>query len=239
MSKRYSQKQAAAKVVREQLAKERRRRRQLWTALGAVVAIAVAGAAGWLVYSSQEDDRYNTPPGTYSDDQSKGLAFAVGEGPHTIEVFSDYQCPICRSVETATRDTFDQWVAAKKVKIIQYPVAVLDNYSKNEYSTRAAAAAGCAAEGGKFHEYNHALYVNQPAENTAGPSDAELIEMGKTVGLGDSFGQCVKDGKYKTWTKQLNRNFENRKLRGTPTIFVDGKQMTDPSIANLTAAIGG
>ncbi|MBT8226638.1 MAG: thioredoxin domain-containing protein [Dactylosporangium sp.] len=232
MSKRYSQKQAAAQVVRKQLAKEKRRRTQLWAALAVFAVLLVAGAVGVLVRSTQQDDTVNIPPGTYAD----GVGFARGDGPKLIEIYSDYQCPICRSFETQTRDTFAQWVATDTAKIVFYPVAVLDGYSKNEYSTRSAAAAGCAADGGKFHQYSYALYVNQPAENTEGPDNAELIETGKTVGLGEDFEQCVKDGKYTSWTQHINENFEERKLKGTPSVFVDGERV-EASLASLMAAV--
>lgn len=232
MSKRFSQKQAAARVVREQLAREHRRRTQLWTSVGAAILVIVAGAGGWLLYNSQRGDAYQTPPGTYTKD----VGFAVGNGPKLVEIYVDYQCPLCRNFENQTRDTLDQQLAAGNVKVVYYPVAILNRYSKNNYSTRAAAAAGCAAESGKFPEYHYALFANQPAENTAGPTDTQLIKTGKTVGLGTKFEQCVKDGKYTSWTQHTSDNFEERKLTGTPSLFVDGKQM-DASMANLMTAL--
>lgn len=233
MSKRYSQKQAAARVVRDQLAKERRKRIQLWTTLGAIMAIVVAGAAGYLIYNSQADKHYNTPSGTYAD----GLGFSVGTGPTLIEIYADYICPYCRSFETETKDTFDQWLAADKVQIVYYPVAILDDYSENEYSKRALAAAGCAADGGKFVEFNNALFADQPAENTAGPDNSELIATGKTVGLGDDFEKCVNDGTYLTWTDKANAALEARGLTGTPGVFVNGTQV-DGTLEAVTAAVG-
>ena len=234
MSKRYSQKQAAARVVREQLAREQRRRRQMWTSLFVVAALVVVGAAGYLIYTSQRGGDYKTPPSTYKNN----VGFVVGSGPKLVEIYLDYQCPICRNFESQVKDTTDQLLAANKIKMVYYTVAILDGSSKNDYSTRAAAASACAAEGGKFPEYNNALFANQPAENTAGPADSELIATGRTVGLGDSFATCVKDGKYTSWTKHVTDTFEARKLTGTPSVFVDGKQLSNPTLAAFTTAIG-
>jgi protein-disulfide isomerase len=38
----------------------------------------------------------------------------------------------------------------------------LDEASTTNYSTRAAAASGCAADGGRFVQYAHALFSSQP-----------------------------------------------------------------------------
>ncbi len=43
----------------------------------------------------------------------------------------------------------------------------LDEASSTNYSSRAAAASGCAADQGRFLEYAHALFQSQPP--TAAP----------------------------------------------------------------------
>lgn len=54
------------------------------------------------------------------------------------------------------------------------------------YSTRAAAASGCAADKGRLVAYAHALFVDQPPEGGPGLSDAELAALGHAVGLADT-----------------------------------------------------
>ena len=55
----------------------------------------------------------------------------------------------------------------------------LDQASTTHYSTRAAAASGCAADQDRFTDYLHELFVNQPPEGSAGLSDTELIALGQ------------------------------------------------------------
>ncbi|NHW87755.1 disulfide bond formation protein DsbA, partial [Escherichia coli] len=76
MSSRKGRKDAA-RVVREQLARERRRKRTLWISLGAVLVLIVAGLIGWSVWSSQGSDEFTPPPGA----NETGTGIVVGSGP--------------------------------------------------------------------------------------------------------------------------------------------------------------
>ena len=180
MSRRTGQKQAA-RVVREQIAKENRRRRTLWTSAIAVAALVIAGLIGWGVYASQNSGDVVPPPNATAT-----AGITVGSGPVTVEVYEDFICPACKAFEDQSGQTLDQLVAANKVKIVYYPLAFLDRQSSTDYSTRAAAASACADEGGKFREYAEALFARQPAEGSAGLSDGELIvdrHVGRAVGV--------------------------------------------------------
>lgn len=232
MSKRAGQKQAA-RVVREQLAREQRRKRVLWTSVTAVVVLVVAGMIGWGLYASQRSGEYTAPPGVTADDSG----IVVGSGPVTVDVYEDFLCPACRLFEEQTGETLDQLAADGKARVVYHPVAILNRFSTTEYSTRSAAAAGCAAEGGKFREYAKALFDNQPAEGGAGLSDDRLIEIGRSVGLGDDFGSCVRDKKYRAWVDHVTDTAGEQGVYSTPTIHVDGEEVADRSPAGIIAAV--
>ena len=105
-----------------------------------------------------------------------------------------------------------------------HPIAILDRASNGtEYSTRAAAASAAAAEGGKFAEYHQALFANQPAEGSAGLTNAKLIELGKSVGLTDAaFADAVTDKTYEAWVTKVTDTASSRGVTGTPTVLVNG-----------------
>lgn len=232
MSSRAGRKQAA-RIVREQIARERRRKRNLWTSLVAVAALVIAGMIGWAVYASQRSGAYNTPRG--AAEEASGIA--VGKGPVLVDVYEDFLCPVCRRFETSAGPTVDQLIAAGKVRVVYHPVAYLDRYSTTAYSTRSSAASGCAADGGKFHEYAKALYERQPPEGSAGLTDEQLIDIGTSVGLNaGSFGSCVRDGTYKTWTGHVTEAASKRGVNGTPTVFVAGAPV-DATAEAITAAV--
>jgi protein-disulfide isomerase len=233
MSSRKEQR-SAARVVREQLARERRRRRTLWTSLIAVAVLVIAGLVGWSVYAGHRPASYTPPPGASSD----GSGVVVGNGPVTVDIYEDFICPICHQFEQQSGSTVDQLVAAGKVRVVYHPVAFLEPNSTTNYSTRSSAASGCAAQGGKFREYAKALFQHQPAEGGPGLPDSELINIGVGVGLNQaSFSSCVQGGTYKAWTAHVTDAASAAGVNATPTVMVAGKQVSQPTPAAITAAV--
>ncbi len=233
MSSRKGRKDAA-RVVRQQLAAERRRKRTLWISLGAAVVLVIAGLIGWSVCKSQSSGEFTAPPGA----NDAGTGIVVGSGPVTVDIYEDYLCPACKRFEETSGATIDQLISDGKVRVVYHPVAYLNRFSSTEYSTRSSAASGCAAEGGKFTEFGKALFAQQPPENGAQLSNDELINIGVEVGLDrDAFGSCVRDGKYTSWTRHVTDEADRAKVTGTPTIMVDGKQVQDWTPENITAAV--
>ncbi|MCO1597930.1 DsbA family protein [Micromonospora sp. RHAY321] len=233
MSSRKGQRDAA-RVVRQQLARERRRRRTIWVSAAAVAVLVIAGLIGWTVWSGQRSDNFTTPPGANAD----GTGIVTGGGPVTVDVYEDFLCPACKQFEQASGATLEQLVAENKAKVVYHPVAYLNRFSTTEYSTRSSASSGCAAAGGKFREYAKALFDQQPPEGSAGLTDDQLIDIGAGVGLDRaSFAGCVKDSTYRTWTEHVTDEASRSDVTGTPTILVNGQPLADRSPQGLTAAV--
>jgi protein-disulfide isomerase len=232
MSTRVGQKKAA-RVVRDQIAREKRRSRTLWTSIAAVAVLVIAGLIGWGLVASQDSGSVTAPPGAVE----AGTGIKMGSGPVQIDIYEDFICPACGQFENQTGGTIDQLVAEGKVTVVYHPVAFLDRASSTDYSTRSSAASGAAAEGGKFREYAKALFAQQPAEGSAGLSDDQLIQIGRSVGLGDAFAQAVRDGKYKPWTAHVTDEASGDGVTGTPTVRVGGKDV-QPTTQAILAAVG-
>ena len=229
---------SSARVVREQIARERRRRRTLWTSVAALAVLVIAGMIGWGVYSGQRSGDFTPPAGANPD----GTGIVVGSGPVAVDVYEDFICPICRQFEQQAGPTLDQLVAEGRVRVTYHPVAFLNRFSSTGYSTRSSAASGCAAERGKFREYARALFERQPAEGSAGLSDNELISIGTGVGLdGDGFSACVRDETFRPWTEHVTDGASRAGVTGTPTVLVAGQQVqaTAEAITAAVAAAGG
>src|ERR1700728_2152542 len=114
---------------------------------------------------------------------AEGDGIMIGHGPVRVDAFIDFLCPYCRQFELAADSTLARLVADGQVSLVYHPMNFLDEASTTNYSTRAAAASGCAADQGRFLEYSRALFVSQPPEDGAGLSDAELAGLGGAAGL--------------------------------------------------------
>ncbi|MFI5936826.1 DsbA family protein [Actinoplanes sp. NPDC051494] len=236
MSKGKDRSAQAKRIVAEQKARERRRTVTLWTSVGVVAVLIIAGVIGWAAVANQDKDTANaaSPPGTIDD----GTAFGRGGGPVTIDIYEDFMCPICNRFEQAAGPTITQLVDAGKVTVRYHPISILDGASSTKYSTRSAGAAAAAAEGGKFYEYHEALFANQPAEGSAGLDDAKLVELGKGVGLtGQAFADAVTNRTYDGWATKVTDTASARGVTGTPTVLVAGTKLASPTAAALSAAV--
>ncbi|GIH06991.1 membrane protein [Rhizocola hellebori] len=238
MNKRDRDKTSAARMVREQLAAEKRRKRMIWTTVFVVFGVAIVGMVAWMLLLSHEASEVHTP----ANANAEGNAIVTGSGPVVVEDYIDFICPHCKTFHDETNAAIKQLVAENKITLVQHPVAYLDRFSSNKYSTRASAASACAADGGKFNEYVDVLFANQPAEGGDGPTDAQLIEFGKGIGLGDDFEACVKSKRYVSWAGKVSDDATKAGVTGTPTVFVNGKKIQGGSaaiLAAVAAASGG
>ncbi len=231
---------SAKAVAGQRLARDRRRRRTAlvsWIAGGLIV---VAGLIGYGVYATQKHVDFNVP--RHAVDNNSGVV-AGGSGPIKVDVFIDYQCPVCKAFEQSAGNALTNMVNKNQITLIYHPIAILDRASTTQYSTRAAGASGCASDFDHFLPYTQALFAAQPPEGSTGLSDDELINIGGTVGIIDpKFAQCVRDGTYKSWATHNTDVASQRGITGTPTVLVNGTSIAAPgqapTLANLLAATG-
>jgi protein-disulfide isomerase len=171
----------------------------------------------------------------------EGDGIAVGSGPVRVDAYIDLLCPYCKAFEQRAGATLDALVAEGRATIVYHPVAFLDRFSEGtEYSTRASAAVGAAAQAGGFAAYKDALFAQQPEENTPGLSDEQLVRIGAEVGISDpSFADDVLSGRFRPWTEFVTDRAVERGVNGIPTVFVAGEQVDadgEPISAAVAAA---
>jgi len=151
----------------------------------------------------------------------QGDGIVIGKGTVRVDAFIDFMCPFCRRFELSAGPTLADLVSSGQISLIYHPMNFLDEASTTNYSTRAAAASGCAADGGLFTEYVHALYNSQPPEGGPGLSDAKLAELGGAAGLDISaFTACVSGAPYLDWPGYVTARATTLGVEGTPTVLV-------------------
>jgi len=167
----------------------------------------------------------------------EGDGVVIGDGPVVVDVFIDFLCPFCRRFELSSAPALASLVADRLASLAYHPMNFLDEASTTNYSTRAAAASGCAADLGRFPGYAHALFVHQPPEGGPGLSDAELARIGRAAGLaGVAFAACVSAAPYLDWPQYVTARATAAGVSATPTVLVAGT-VVRPDPQTITAAV--
>jgi len=117
----------------------------------------------------------------------------------------------------------------KQVKLVSkiYPIPT------HAFSRQAAVAALAANEQGKYWEYEEKIFNNYSAL-----SDQKLLDMAGELGLNmDSFQKSLKDPKHKNAIDKDVSDAGRAGVRGTPTIFINGRILTNRSLEGFKAMI--
>ena len=162
-------------------------------------------------------------------------------GPEAVivSVYFDYLCPFCANFETANAATLDKMASAGEITVEYHPISILDRLSSgSEYSTRSAQAVAYVADAApeQFLAFHEALFANQPAENTAGPTDEEIAAIAVEAGVPQEIADAiaVDRGKFTTWVAAATAQGQIDGVTGTPTVKING-EATDKSVDLYTA----
>lgn len=153
--------------------------------------------------------------------QADGIA--VGDGPVIVDAYIDFLCPYCKRFEMTTGPLLGALGADGLATIAYHPMGFLDGLSTTRYSSRAAAASGCASDFDRFAEFSHELFEHQPPEGGPGLSEAELVELARVAGIPPAdFARCDFGGRYLDWVDYVTQMALARGISGTPSVFVAG-----------------
>ncbi|WP_375496544.1 MauE/DoxX family redox-associated membrane protein [uncultured Jatrophihabitans sp.] len=156
----------------------------------------------------------------------------------TVDVYEDFQCPICLAFEQSVVTTLDKDVRANKAQVRFHTISILDRSSSgNRYSSRAANAALCASDISveKFVAFHNVLYGKvggkqvQPDEGENGRTNAQLSTYAKAAGITGAalttFQGCVSNEDHKALVEALTERASRDGVNVTPTVKVNGKSI--------------
>lgn len=140
--------------------------------------------------------------------------------------FSDYQCPFCGRF---FRDTMPQlqrdYIQTGKVKYVfrDFPLTIHPN------ALKAAEAAQCAGDQGKFWEMHFRLFQNQQALELP-----NLSSYAVALGLDQSkFNQCLQSGKYAATIQKDMEEGGTAGIEGTPSFLIASLDQKGSGNSNL------
>jgi protein-disulfide isomerase len=155
-----------------------------------------------------------------------GIVVGNPSAPHHVIAYEDPQCPICGEFESASGATLEKAVAAGKVSVEYRMMSFL-----GPESVRAVAALGAASQEGKFEQLRQAMFAHQPKERTGGYTVADLLALGRSVGLTDAaWTTAVRQQTYAPWAGSVEQAAEKAGVNGTPTVTLDGKPLDLQSV---------
>jgi protein-disulfide isomerase len=153
------------------------------------------------------------------------------DAPVTIVEFSDYECPFCQRFFATTLPALKkEYIDAGKVRYVfrDYPIDQLHPHAR-----KAAEAAHCAGEQGKFWEMHDALFQNPKA--LAPP---QLAEHARAIGLdGPAFDECLRSGRHAATVERGVADGAVAGVRGTPA-FVIGRTKPGSDVVEGTPVRG-
>lgn len=214
----------------------------------AIVGLAMLGLAGCAPATNGTDttntdggggtseSRASRPTGTVGAAHFDDGFLSVGTGEKVVDVYFDPMCPICGAFEAANGKQLAGLVDDGAITLQLHTMTFLNRASNGtDYSTRASAALTCvaAADASSTLPYLAALYADQPAENSEGLTDKQLIALANDAGAPD-ITECVSDGRYHSWVQQANddalagpiEGADIEAVTGTPTVLVNGASYT-------------
>jgi len=224
--------------------------------IGAIVAAVVVVAVVVAILSGNSG-KSGSSTGTSGSSAPVGVVGGTGGGilvnpttakgnAPTLDVYEDFQCPSCAQLEKAMGPAMASMAKAGQVKLVVHVLSFLDANLKNDSSSRAANAAACAADAGKYLEYHSAVFAAQPAQEGAGYADAQLTEVAKTAGITGTalttWQRCTSSGQHAQYVTDVQTGAEKAGVFGTPTVKLNGKDITktlttgDALVAQVKAA---
>jgi protein-disulfide isomerase len=209
-------------------------RKKIVIASISLMAVMFVGTIAGFLNFAPKSNNINQDPAADTETIFKKLftpvsanASAIGDeqAKITIVEFADYQCPFCAKFHKETKDSIIQnFVETGKVKFL-FKDLIVNDRPNDKASTLAAAASYCAAEQGKYWEYNDELYKNSQGENTGWVTKDNLKQFANNIRVPDlmRFSDCVESDKYKMIVNENDSLGKNIGLTSTPTfIFYNG-----------------
>jgi len=190
-----------------------------------VIAVVVGVAAIMVVPNvlSQKSDVNAAIPSSVSKADGYGVTFNGDlQGVPTVDIWEDFQCPVCGQFEAVNGDYIASIIADKKAKVVYHPLSFIGTESKV-----AANAAACAADEDKFVAFHNGLYKQQASTENSGKWNTDfMIAFGATIGLqSEQYQSCVRDGAYSGWVENVAKDGAAKNVNSTPTVFVNGKEL--------------
>jgi protein-disulfide isomerase len=141
------------------------------------------------------------------------------DAPLTVEMFGDFQCPVCGEFARTTEPPFmTNYVETGKARFVWRDFAWI-----GVESFLAAQAARCAGQQGHFWAFHNYLFAHQQGENLGTFSQQNLTAIADNLGLEpNAFSACMNSGEEPKLIQQEVRFGVSLGIDVTPAFLING-----------------
>lgn len=149
------------------------------------------------------------------------------DAPVTLTVFDDFQCPYCARLVPLLDQLVEAYTGRVRVVFKHFPLQM------HKAAKPAALASIAAREQGKFWEMHDQLFANFKQLN-----DAKIRQLAEAVGLDmERFDQDLQNPAYLAEVQADIRLGQQAGVRGTPSLFLNGKLIKERNPKGLRLAV--
>ena len=173
---------------------------------------------------------------------------AVNEGAATVDIFFDYACPHCAEFDTLHADEISTLLDDGKITLALHPCKILSQ----DWTDLVMNAVGLVMDkdSDKVLAYHNAVFEEfvsmVQARDGSRQTVETLVSVAEKTGVdGDVTAQLkntITDRVYDKWTELGTSAFNDKGLKATPTVMLDGETVDLSKLGSadgLTGLIGG
>jgi protein-disulfide isomerase len=221
----------AASIRAEQAHKERTRRFAMIA--GIIVLLgAIIAAGAW--YGSGSDKPAGAVASAKLSVGDNSLVVGDADAPVKVVIYEDFLCPFCRELEMSTRDLLREDAAKGKVQVEYRPINLLTDFDYSAKTLNAWAAVLDHATPKAALKLHDLFYDNQPYEQSSDQvKDSQIAAWVKQAGGDKAAVREAMKTKDVAFFTAVNKSMTDANVQGTPTVFVNGTELTASSIPDM------
>lgn len=149
------------------------------------------------------------------------------DAPVVITEFTDFQCPYCAQLVATLSQLLETYPGKIKIVYKSYPL------NNHKYAWKAAAAAMAAHRKGRFWKFHDRLF-----ENYKTLDDKVIQNIRREFGFDTpEFDALARSPEVRTQVARDRSEGQRIGVRGTPTVFINGKRLKDKTLEGFRKAI--
>ena len=151
------------------------------------------------------------PPMANVGTENPAVTEGRSDAPVQVVEFADYQCPYCQRVNPDLNKLIDEYAGKVSVVYRDFPLPM------HPHAEKAAEAARCAGQQGKFWAYHNLLFQDKKLDTPDLKQEATALHLDSA-----KFDKCLDSSEEAANVKKDQDEGMKLGLSGTPSFFING-----------------